>query len=339
MAPEVFYRRIDWPPPIIGKAAAEEEVRRQVPVLIAQVCGQTPLDLQPQAMTTYHYVYRVILKDNECFLKIPKFADSVQGLHLEHYVYTQVLQQENFGLQVLAFDESRRFGPFAFLLLGKAPGVCLRGIGFDGNFANIIRDLGAKASRCHSLGQALKGFGPLRMEGADGAPAGTFDRWPDYVLCKHEQHISDALACGLLDKADTPQVDAAMAFLATQVDDIRQGALLHGDLGSHNIFVDQAAGKVSAIIDWEDACLGDPVFDIAMFASFFRMHEFLKDFVSGYGRCTVEDHQFMRRLWSYYLRIVIAKGLWGLRTGQEKSAQFKSADKVRLALRQLRQYT
>ena len=79
--------------------------------------------------------------------------------------------------------------------------------------------------------------------------------------------------------------------------------LLHGDLGNHNIFVQNNA--VTALIDWEDALIGDPAFDVAMWLTFHppRRHA---AFLQGYGLAAQEDG-FRLRCALSFLRIALSK--------------------------------
>ena len=57
-----------------------------------------------------------------------------------------------------------------------------------------------------------------------------------------------------------PVAEAAAAALAA----VEVGALCHGDLKAAHIFVE--AGRLTGVIDWGDAVVGDPLWDIARFA-------------------------------------------------------------------------
>src|SRR5262249_32278643 len=85
---------------------------------------------------------------------------------------------------------------------------------------------------------------------------------------------------------------------------VEEPALLHGDLGSHNVFTDGAS--ITALIDWEDCLSGDPVFDIAFWATFHpeRRHQ---AFLDGYRSESPLPGDFAVRFWLYFLRIALGK--------------------------------
>src|SRR5262249_51720235 len=80
--------------------------------------------------------------------------------------------------------------------------------------------------------------------------------------------------------------------------------LLHGDLSGRNIFTDGVA--ITAVIDWEDCLAGDPVFDLAFWATFHQdeRHGALLD---GYASVRPLPADFDARFWLYYLRVALSK--------------------------------
>ena len=74
---------------------------------------------------------------------------------------------------------------------------------------------------------------------------------------------------GLADRyvVAAPVAEAAAAALdahAAALAAVEVGALCHGDLKAAHIFVE--AGRLTGVIDWGDAVVGDPLWDIARFA-------------------------------------------------------------------------
>jgi aminoglycoside phosphotransferase (APT) family kinase protein len=64
-----------------------------------------------------------------------------------------------------------------------------------------------------------------------------------------------------------PVAEAAAAAIdahATALAAVEGGSLCHGDLKAAHILVD--AGRLAGVIDWGDAVVGDPLWDIARFA-------------------------------------------------------------------------
>ena len=60
----------------------------------------------------------------------------------------------------------------------------------------------------------------------------------------------------------SPTVTALLRWVADNVPDVEgRPVLLHGDIGFHNLLLDQ--GQLTAVLDWEFAHLGDPAEDLA----------------------------------------------------------------------------
>jgi aminoglycoside 2''-phosphotransferase len=48
-----------------------------------------------------------------------------------------------------------------------------------------------------------------------------------------------------------------------------RAALVHADLKPAHVLLDPDAGRIAAVLDWGDACVGDPDFDLAVISIFF----------------------------------------------------------------------
>ena len=108
-----------------------------------------------------------------------------------------------------------------------------------------------------------------------------------------------------------PRAEAAFAAADSWLGDV-PARLCHGDLGNHNVFVRD--GHVSALIDWEDCLAGDPVYDVAFWATFHppRRYDAL---IAGYRAAGTVPEDFFRRFWLYYLRVALAKTVVRARFG------------------------
>ena len=68
-------------------------------------------------------------------------------------------------------------------------------------------------------------------------------------------------------RAAVPAADAAEAAIGAHADSLAAleiGALCHGDPKPDHLLVD--AGRLAGVIDWGDAVVGDPLWDIARFS-------------------------------------------------------------------------
>jgi Ser/Thr protein kinase RdoA (MazF antagonist) len=111
------------------------------------------------------------------------------------------------------------------------------------------------------------------------------------------------------------------------------GALLHGDLGSHNVLTD--GDRLLGLIDWEDALSGDPVYDLAFWATF-HLPERHAAFLAGYRELRPLPDDFPVRFWLYFVRILLAKAVHRRRFGYpDRPDRPTAAHRIRDALANL----
>lgn len=92
---------------------------------------------------------------------------------------------------------------------------------------------------------------------------------------------------------DRRVVDAAHAMAAEVLTDrtVERSVLTHRDLQAGHIFID--GDRVTAVIDWGDAAIGDPLYDVAVLTVRHQAH--LDDVVVGYGEV---DRNVVRGWWA-----------------------------------------
>jgi Ser/Thr protein kinase RdoA (MazF antagonist) len=173
-----------------------------------------------------------------------------------------------------------------------------------------------------------------------GRLRGTHPTWTDHVLQNLDGHLQYAWDNGAITEEARRVIERLFVEHQCALLYERPGRLLHGDLGSHNVFI-ATRGELRRcqIIDWEDALLGDPIFDIASFASFYRMDEFVDAFLEGYCPVlpdVVSEETFAVRFWLYYLRIALAKSVLRFKLGYDQPGHSLSTPKIALALTKLR---
>jgi hygromycin-B 4-O-kinase len=176
------------------------------------------------------------------------------------------------------------------------------------------------------------GFGPLSAA-SDGRLIGLHGRWADYVCVRLDDHISACKAAG--DVSMDEALEITSLFTAhRRLLEAQPSALLHGDPGSHNFIVD--ASRIRGVIDWEDALLGDPLFDLASLCTFHpeRRHAAM---LSGYGAHLDSATEPFTRFWLYFLRIALARTVHRRRFAYaDRPDRPPAARRIQLALERLR---
>jgi aminoglycoside phosphotransferase (APT) family kinase protein len=135
--------------------------------------------------------------------------------------------------------------------------------------------------------------------------------WREYVLLNLDEHVEACRAAGAISREEVARITEAFDRAAHILEDA-PSRLLHGDLGAHNVLSD--GERLTALIDWEDALCGDPIFDIAYWGTFVR-DEMREPFLEGYRAARALPADFERRYWLYYLRVALSKTVHRQRFG------------------------
>ncbi len=337
MKTDIFYPKADLDLPKASRTH-DNALDKQVTELAKRLCGPSLTITAHPSKGTFHFIYEIATANQEIFIKISKFDELKSSLLLEHYLYTQKLPACGISLDVLGIDLSCNELPFPWLALKRAPGICLKQMDLgDKSLSAIIYNLGRLVSKCHAI-KAKTGCGLVSKQSLndpDPKLKGSQESWKDYIYLNFEKHIKYSSDCLGIDPDDGKNILDLFDHHWAKLEDGKYDNLLHGDLGSHNLFYCPGDNpSITCLIDWEDALIGDPVFDIASFASFHRMHEFLDCFLAGYGN----EHptpQFYFKIWMYYLRIVTAKCVLRHKLGYDKLGFSVSKPKIKLALKKI----
>jgi aminoglycoside phosphotransferase (APT) family kinase protein len=302
----LFYPKADLPIP-------DEALRgagRSDPIVcneeIANICGHslgqpvravTPLSEQG----TYHQLSRVELASGSRAIfrasaiptlgrDYPLLLDAAVGEKLKANGLPMV--------QVHAVDLSRTRCNTDYSILQEAEGAPLKH--FDGDEPRmlvLLGKLGRFLARLHQI--RVAGFGLLD---ANTPLQGSQSSWRDYIHVKLENHIQFCENLQVIDASVADRIRVVFSACNGLLDSA-PSALLHGDPGSHNVF---ANDDITCMIDWEDALSGDPVYEIAFWATFHpeRRHA---AFLNGYRSAAELPDDFEIRFWLYFLRVALAK--------------------------------
>jgi aminoglycoside phosphotransferase (APT) family kinase protein len=143
----------------------------------------------------------------------------------------------------------------------------------------VVGEAGAWLRQVHGI--ELSGWGPLVVEPDTGAARGRYQSWREAVRAELSG-LRDLVAAGIL----APDLAAAASALV-EVQELLgysgPGVLLHNDLKPEHIFGldDGRTVGLTAIIDWGDARVGDPVADLARLSM--AGSDVTAAFLDGYG--------------------------------------------------------
>lgn len=157
--------------------------------------------------------------------------------------------------EVVDHGTDERLPGGTWIVMPRMPGV-----GFDASNATraqistAVADVAGYLAILRDL--SLPGWGRIDDDGRGTAPS-----WADYLreqTTASAAWLGDRLPAGFLASADRG--------IATVVPHLERGSILHHDLGLAHVLVEPSTGTVTGILDWADAIIGDPLFDVATFS-------------------------------------------------------------------------
>jgi hypothetical protein len=296
---QLFYPKSDLsmtgqaPPPAPAPAALLDVCTRHL--------GVRPETIEPLAeQGTFHALYRAGLPGGEAVvLRVNVFSQARRdfALLLDEWANRAL---DGAGLpapRVHGVDLSRRWCPWDVELLEPAPGFPLRRLDNDESALRpLLFRLGQFVARLHGI--ATEGFGLMEAHGA-----GSCASWADYLNNHLQRHLRICRDIGALGSAEEARMVRRFEECRTLLNDVKP-RLLHGDLGSHNTFTDGSA--ITALIDWEDCLSGDPVYEVAFWATFHPEPRHAA-FLAGYHSDRPAPADFSTRFWLYFLRVALCK--------------------------------
>ena len=203
--------------------------------------------------------------------------------------------------------------PFDLAIVELARGTPLRDLGdalLDEN-PDVVRAMGAALRRTHAVEGSGGGLIDV-MDDETMQPRGVHQDFPAYIDVCLREHIAACVQAEFVDGGLAGKIERLFHRMQPALSG-RPARLLHGDPAIHNICWDPHSKNVTALIDWEDALVGDPLFDVAMWSTFHPPRR-MPSFLSGYGLSnpTREERQLIAL---YFLRIALSKAVHRLRFG------------------------
>lgn len=216
--------------------------------IIRDWCG-TAVDVQPLAegLTSQVYAFRDGI--DEFVIRI---NNSIGSFHKDEYV------QRRFGNKPLPIPEilvvQSINDTLAYCISRRAKGVRVQDLSTDG--LNRITEpiVGVLKAISTTDITATSGYGPFNAEGT-----GAYERWRDFLDSVGHQPLYDWTALEDSQQKLVQGMAEEVKSLAGSMPEHRN--LIHGDFGSFNVMAD--GDRVTAVIDWDLAAFGDPLYDWA----------------------------------------------------------------------------
>jgi aminoglycoside phosphotransferase (APT) family kinase protein len=211
----------------------------------------------------------------------------------------------------------------------RAAGLSMRSL--DADETRMAAALALTARLLDAVHQiAGEGYGPLSVR-PGRALMGVHPSWDHYIRLRLEAHVE---TCRMAAAITAPE---ALVIARHYRDSVRlaphEVRLLHGDPGGDNVFIPPSG--MPALIDWEDALLGDPIFDVASLCCFHPERRHATVF-RALDLDMTPGTEMWRRFWLYFLRIAVARTVHRWRFGYpDTPGRPPASRRIQLALARL----
>jgi len=181
----------------------------------------------------------------------------IEGFRKDDYAY------RNFSSAKIPIPKIIEYGNFsaghAFCISEKAPGNTYQ----DADEATVVtlaKDVLALFFEISEIDiSGTTGYGIFSSE-TGNAPFGS---WRECLLSILDERVYAWEKVKQTQGVDTELLDRIMSAFSALVEYCPEARKLrHGDFGTNNLLVDRGALKLTAVIDWDNASYGDPLYDM-----------------------------------------------------------------------------
>lgn len=315
----IFLSKVDFSYRVTNPSVFLAKHHEDIKHIVKQKLGEPICSIIPKPRSTLHYVYAVTTGRHEYIIRI-NAVDKIPSCHfiVEQWVTNELKRHRLPYLQIHTVDLSRKLVPFDYEIMEKAKGMSLYDLNQErGMNLDLVRRLGKLIANIHSIPTSKFGFLDIRSL-LGGKAVGIDQRWSAYLLRNVKKHLDVCAKSRVLKRKEVQQIDEVLFGLKNV--SIKHPVLLHGDVAHHNAFSD--GKKITALIDWEDSVSGDPLYDIAYYATgCFGRENWLGAFLEGYSRISGKTDFFTKRYWLYYIRIAVTKAVSRIRFRSSHNTQ------------------
>lgn len=196
---------------------------------------------------------------------------------------------------VYAYDDSQDLIPHEYFLMEKV----------HGQPYNLIKESMSADERERievDLGRYNRKINEIRGDSFGhfvASPEKLFASWGQVFAALMADLLTDGRRLGVQLPASYEEIEEAVAAKLPFLDEVTEPRLVHWDLWNGNVFVHE--GRIHAIIDWERALWGDPLFEY-----YFGKMEPSEAFYRGYGNRFDSQHERERRkLYDLYFDLIL----------------------------------
>ncbi|OKI44714.1 phosphotransferase family protein [Micromonospora sp. CB01531] len=262
-----------------GEFSSEGSLRQSIPARVGEALGCSAGSMRRLAGSIVNLVHAIRCGERQVIVKL----GAADGIRREAAVLT-MLRQTAVPVPHAVLVAADAVFPHDMLLLDVLPGQHAE------PGSEVLADAGQCLRRLHDL--ALPGFGlvcPDRL-------AGTHDTWAGF-LDAVVANAAKVVPASIMSPGMHDEVGVQLRRMRDHLARVHQGVLLHGDLVPKHVWSE--ADQLAGLIDWGDAMVGDPLFDLARFSMAGR--DDFQLLLRGYGGPFPPDERILslyRLVWS-----------------------------------------
>jgi fructosamine-3-kinase len=312
MRTNIYYWKCDNPLPVEAKLRYNEkyalaDITPQVWQAATTHFSREPIDVSATGSQGNHYTYLIRYPDQTYFFRADDGQLDDDYMAAENAAMTLARQHGVSVPTVYHTDTSRTTIPVRYQILECVAGKSINAFHQNGTLdkARVARQAGAMIAKLHAIHLPGYGFFNTDQLRQSDQIIGLDATHRDYFYKRLDDHLRFLRDSEFL----TPQTidDIQLLFQRNEsLLNVACGSLVHKDLAFWNMM--GTASDLSAIIDWDDVIIGDPVDDLAILKCFYN-DDIFEPLLQGYQEQSPLPDLFYPKLWMYLVRNILWKAV------------------------------
>lgn len=257
--------------------------------------------------STYHVLYRVRTNKHTYVLRISALRNLYSDFtfFIDQKIQDMLSALSISSVQVYTVDVERKLYPYDFMIMDFVDGVTLEDHRYSAQ-KNVYTDLGTIFKEIQTIPVQGVGLVNIKTLLKENKFSGTSSSWKEFFYKNIHDHIEKTYALKVITKKSKETIEKIFSEKLEDLEN-RPLVLIHNDLATRNIIFNKT--KITAILDWEDAIIGDPFWEIAFVNTFLfeeKQQLYFRAFCKSLG---INEAKLKSSYlyWMYFLRIMLAK--------------------------------
>jgi aminoglycoside phosphotransferase (APT) family kinase protein len=312
MRTNIYYWKCDNPLPTESKLRYNEKYAlADITPLVRQAAREhfsgEPLDVQATGSQGNHYTYLIRYPEQTFFFRADDGQVDDDYMDAESAAITLVQQHQVPVPRVYHTDTTRKIIPVRYQILEQISGKSINAFHQDGSLDNIrvARQAGSCIARLHGIKLPGYGFFNTEILRRENRIVGLDQMHRDYFYKRLDDHLRYLRDTGFLTPQNVDEIQTLFQRHETLLE-LPCGSLVHKDLAFWNMM--GTPTDITAIVDWDDVIIGDPVDDLAILKCFYN-DDIFQPLLEGYQDQIPLPDLFYPKLWLFLVRNMLWKAV------------------------------